>query len=194
MKNWNSRSFFVLLALFASLIFAGVGSGLSFAEDPPARFDADEALLLPEDYRTWVYVGGSVTPNDMNNGKAAFPGFHNVYMDRQSFEAYKNTGTFQDGTVFIKETIEVAGKEGESGKGYFMGEFNGLFAGVKDSDRFAGEPGNWAFFTFKTGPTEPVREKAKAHATESCNTCHQAGAEEWVFIQFYPVLKEAKPE
>ena len=30
----------------------------------------DGALVRPEGYREWVYVGTPVTPNDMNDGKA----------------------------------------------------------------------------------------------------------------------------
>jgi hypothetical protein len=32
-----------------------------------------------------VYVGEVITPNDMNDGEAAFPEFHSVYMDPESF-------------------------------------------------------------------------------------------------------------
>jgi hypothetical protein len=35
-------------------------------------------LDRPTDYREWVYVGTPVTPNDMNDGKAAFPEHYNV--------------------------------------------------------------------------------------------------------------------
>ncbi len=44
----------------------------------------DGALERPSGYREWVYVGTPVTPNDMNDGKAAFPEFHNVYIHPQS--------------------------------------------------------------------------------------------------------------
>jgi hypothetical protein len=34
---------------------------------------------------------------------------------------------------------------------------------------------------------------AKAQPTAACNACHQqSAAEDWVFSQFYPVLREAK--
>lgn len=35
-------------------------------------------MLRPKDYRTWVYIGTPVTPNDLNGGHAAFPEIHNV--------------------------------------------------------------------------------------------------------------------
>ena len=51
-----------------------------------ADYDAQGSLLLPVDYREWVFVGATVTPNDMNGGKAAFPEFHHVYIDPGSYK------------------------------------------------------------------------------------------------------------
>jgi hypothetical protein len=63
----------------------------------------------------------------------------------------------------------------------------------KDSKRFAKEPGSWAYFSF--GHSYPLAEKAKAQPTASCNACHQgAAAEDWVFSQYYPPLRAAKPK
>jgi hypothetical protein len=158
------------------------------AGDVMAQFDEQGALLLPTGYRTWVYVGGSVTPNEMNNGKAAFPEFHNTYIDPRSFELYKKNGMFPEGTILIKETVSVGSKQSLSGKGYFMGDFTGLYAEVKDAKRFPDEPDNWAFFSFTPSPGELPLKKATAHKTSSCSDCHQAGGEERVFTQYYPVL------
>jgi hypothetical protein len=41
----------------------------------------------------------------MNNGKAPFPAFHNVYIDPDSFSHYKKTGGFRDGALNKKEKI-----------------------------------------------------------------------------------------
>lgn len=49
----------------------------------------DGELVRPTGYREWVYVGTPVTPNDMNDGKAAFPEHHNVYIDPQSWRTGK---------------------------------------------------------------------------------------------------------
>ena len=38
----------------------------------------DGQLERPTGYREWVYVGTPVTPNDLNDGKAAWPEQHNV--------------------------------------------------------------------------------------------------------------------
>ena len=178
-------SFFMLVLLIIVGLFS---LPVVHATDIMVQFDEKGALLLPEGYREWVYVGGSVTPNDMNNGKAAFPGFHNTYIDPRSFALYRKTGKFPEGTILIKETVSIKSKESLSGNGYFMDDFSGLYAEVKDSKRFPNEPDSWAFFTFTPSPGEPPLKKAMAHKTESCNTCHQAGAEERVFTQHYPVL------
>ena len=98
------------------------------------KFNDKNQLLTPEGYREWIFVGTPVTPNDMNNGKAPFPEFHNVYIDPVSYKHYKKTGKFREGTVIAKELTRVrapdgASKDGSttevSGTGYFMGEYSG---------------------------------------------------------------------
>ena len=41
------------------------------------EFEFNEAgdLIRPTGYRTWVFVGTPVTPNELNDGKAPFPEF-----------------------------------------------------------------------------------------------------------------------
>lgn len=99
-------------------------------------------LVRPTNYRSWVYVDTPLTPNDMNNGKAAFPEFHNVYIDPVSYDYWKEHGTWRDGTILVKELVSVGTKAAVSGSGYFMGEFIGLGATIKSSEHFSSEPGN----------------------------------------------------
>jgi len=151
-------------------------------------------LQRPVGYREWVYVGTPVTPHDMNGGKAAFPEFHNVYIDPKSWAHWKKTGTFRDGTILIKELVSVGSKAAVSGKGYFMGDFLGLEATIKSKKHFPNEPGNWAYFSFTTPIGQPHKKSAKAFPKTKCNFCHQAFAkDDWVFTQYYPVLRAAKP-
>jgi hypothetical protein len=92
----------------------------------------------------------------------------------------------------IKELISVGAKKAASGNGYFMGDFIGLEAEIKDSKRFPKEPGYWAYFSF-TDPGKPYKAKAKAEQTAACNTCHeQNAADDWVFTQYYPILRAVK--
>lgn len=160
-----------------------------------ASFDVQGNLLLPEGYRQWVFIGAPVTPNDMNGGKAAFPEFHHVYIDPGSFKQYQETGKFRDGTVIVKELVSVGAKKGASGNGYFPGEFTGLAVSVKNSVRFANEPGNWGYFGFDAGDGKSLMPTAKVQPTEACSPCHQKNAaQDLIFTQYYPVLRAAKPK
>ena len=177
---------------------AALSYELAGAAQPPSgpaaavEFTPDGRLKKPDGYRNWVYVGAVVTPNDLNDGEATFPEFHSVYMDPESFAHYKKTGEFRDGTVMIKELIGVGAKEAASGKGYFMGDFRGLEATIKDSKRFKDEPGSWAYFSF--GHKYPLKAEAAKNAASACNQCHQDNAKtDWVFSQYYPVLRAAAP-
>ncbi|MEO2053099.1 MAG: cytochrome P460 family protein [Allomuricauda sp.] len=150
-------------------------------------------LERPTGYRSWVYVGTPLTPNDMNNGKAAFPEFHNVYIDPTSYNHYKKTGEWREGTILIKELVSVGTKAAVSGNGYFMGDFIGLEATIKSKKYFPNEPGNWAYFSFTNPEGGDLAHTGKPFGTQMCNACHQASAkDDFVFTQHYPVLRAAK--
>jgi hypothetical protein len=183
---------------------AGLSYVLNGAAVPPAsaqskapaalvEFTADGKLKQPRPiYRKWVQIGMVVTPNDMNGGHATFPEFHAVYMDPESFAYFMKTGKFRNGTIIIKELLGVGAKEATSGKGYFMGDFTGLEASIKDSKRFKDEPGNWGYFSF--GHKYPLKAETAKNAVAACNQCHQVSAKtDWVFSQYYPVLRAAAP-
>jgi len=81
----------------------------SYADDaqPTKRYlweyAASGEITLPKHFHEWVYVGSPLTPNVLNNGKAAFQEYHNVYIERGSFAIYKTTNAFPEGTIFVKE-------------------------------------------------------------------------------------------
>lgn len=165
----------------------------SSQEKGKPEFTKDGELMQPTGYREWVYIGTPLTPNDMNPPEASFPEFHNVYIHPGDFAHYKKTGKFRDGTVLVKELVSVGSKAATSGKGYFMGEFIGLEATIKDSKRFPDEPGYWAYFSF--GHKYPLAKTSPKQPAPACNACHAASAaEDWVFTQFYPMLRAAKPK
>lgn len=198
LKHISYRTVFCMAAA-VTLALLIVSSRLSadekMAMSGAAKFDKANQLIRPEGYREWVFVGTPLTPNDMNDGKAPFPEFHHVYIDPGSYAEYKKTGKFRDGTILVKELISVGSKSAASGNGYFQGEFIGLEATVKDAKRFPEEPGNWAYFSFTTEHGKPLKDNAKAFKASACNACHQgAAAEDWVFTQYYPVLRAAKPK
>ena len=146
-------------------------------------------LERPTGYREWIYVGTPLTPNDLNDGKASFPEFHNVYIDPKSWSHWKEHGEFREGTILVKELVAVGSKAAVSGNGYFQGRFVGLEATIKSKKHFPDEPGNWAYFSFSTPDLKTLTTTAKAFPAESCNSCHQvSAANDWVFTQYYPVL------
>jgi mono/diheme cytochrome c family protein len=189
-----TRIVLLATAVLATALQAQQESRLNSFNGSVAKFTDAGELIRPSGWRKWVYVGTPLTPHDMNDGKAAFPEFHNVYVDPASFAAFENTGKFPDGTQIVKELVLVGDKAAVSGNGYFMGEFSGLEVAYKDSVRFKDEPGNWAYFSFGHTPDFKYTETAKAFPSESCNSCHQASADlDYVFTQYYPVLRAALP-
>jgi len=174
-----------------------IGVSISKAESKDyAKFDKDGNLIQPVDYewRTWMYIGTPITPNSLNPPEAPFPEFHNVYIDPISFEHFSKTGEFPDGTLLIKELVSVGATKAASGNGYFQGDFIGLEAAYKDSKRYPNEPGNWAYFTF-SHEAPPYPSTAALQPAASCNSCHEVNAaDDWVFTQYYPVIRAVKPK
>lgn len=178
------------LLLFAVLTAACADTSSTLSKP---GFTEEGELRRPDlSYREWVYMGTPLTPNELNPPEAPFPEFHNVYIHPADFAYWKKNGAFPDGTVIVKELVTIGSKVAVSGNGYFMGDFRGLEAAIKDTTRFADEPGNWAYFSF--GHSYPLAETTPAQAVESCNVCHNANAaDDFVFTQYYPVLRAAKP-
>jgi hypothetical protein len=185
------KTTFTLSTAFLGLILHLIPTGDVYAGE---FFTINNGNLeRPTGYREWIYVGTPVTPNDMNNGKAAFPEHHNVYIDPESWAHWKETGDFQDGTILIKELVSVGSKAAVSGAGYFQGDFIGLEATIKSAEHSPDEPGNWAYYSFSTPDHKSLTETAKAFPAAACNACHQASAaDDFVFTQYYPVLRAGK--
>src|SRR4029077_17991561 len=150
-------------------------------------------LILPKNFREWVYVGSPLTPNALNDGHAGFPEYHNVYIEPGSYEIYKQTNEFPEGTIMFKElqlTLPGQNSDGSrtepSGRGYFPGPLNGADATVKDTKRFA-DTGGWGYFNFNHH--EPKAPMATLKSKTECSYCHQASAKkDEVWTQFYPLL------
>ena len=146
-----------------------------------------------------MYVGSPLTPNALNGGMAGFPEFHNVYIEPGSYEIYKKTYTFPEGTILFKElqlTLpppeNADGSRTEpSGRGYFPGPWNGADVTVKDTKRYA-DTGGWGYYNFNHH--EPKAPTAKLKAKSECAFCHIASAKkDDVWTQFYPLLDIGMP-
>lgn len=198
----TKRVFCITAAMVAAILGFAAGTPPSVtAGSSPAVAPGDNKWVeyTPEgkmkrpafSFRKWVYIGTPLTPNDMNDGKANFPEFHNVYMDPDGFAYFEKTGQYKDGTVIVKELVSVGDKEAASGNGYFMGDFIGLEVSIKDVKRYPNDPGNWGFYSF--GHSYPLKEQSSKNKIDECNSCHERNAINFVFSQYYPVLRAANP-
>lgn len=159
------------------------------ASDGP-RFSAAGALQRPTDYREWTYVttglGMTYGPTQPAAGQPRF--FDNVFVNRESYRAFMQTGRWPDKTIFILEIREsnqnVSIDNGGTTQG---GRIMALEAAVKDVNRF---PGGWGYFDFGGGEGMKA-EVAPLPSDARCYACHRDNtAVENTFVQFYPTLFE----
>lgn len=199
-KKRNAIACAALVSVLGASWFWSVSAQAQDDTINAASFNDDGSVNQPVNWRKWVFVGSPLTPNALNGGTAPFPEFHNVYIEPTAFAAYEKTGKWPEGTQVAKELAliyqndndEVGSSMEVSGRGFQQGEFQGLELSVKDSARFEDMPGGWAYFSFGH-KAEPYEKTASAFPAESCNACHAENAQDdFVFTQFYPVLRAAK--
>ncbi len=185
----------VLLTALVGVV-AALLIGEAVADDSKkyeATFTADGEMVRPAGWREWVFVGSPLTPNSLNGGEAAFPEFHSVYIDPISWEHWKKTGEFREGTMFAKELTLVGDTAATSGIGFFNGDLQGFEIAHKDSQRYSEETGGWAYYTFGHVPVASYADTTAAMPTAACAACHTAAAaDDMVFTQYYPILRAAK--
>jgi len=162
-------------------------------------YDSSGKAKLPTGFRAWVFVGAPLTPQGLNNNKAGFPEYHNVYIEKKNVDVYLKTGNFPEGTVIVKELTLVldpvfpdSSRKEPSGRGYFNGAYNGIDMSVKDSKRFARTNG-WGYFTFGHHPL-PYDQTSEERPVTECAGCHIANVAktDMTWIQFYPLLRDNK--
>lgn len=173
------------LALFATLMSFEAGAA------SPARFSEGGKLMLPENWREWVFIGSPTSPDSMNNGEAYMPGFKYVYIDPDSFAHWKKTGTFRTGTMIVQERLKVVEAEYINNRALIPGDYLGLSAMVKDAERYPDSI--WGFFSFGRPPYGEQVPEIGSMDELGCAGCHYHADQDWVFTRFYPVLQAAKP-
>ncbi|MBT4932464.1 MAG: hypothetical protein HN889_12515 [Rhodospirillaceae bacterium] len=174
-----------ILALFAIIISSGAEAAT------PARYSTDGDLMLPENWREWVFIGSPTSPDSMNSGEAYQPGFKYVYIDPESFAHWKKTGTFRNGTMIVQERLKVVEAEYMDNHALIPGDYIGLSAMVKDSKRYPDSI--WGFFSFGRPPYGEQVPEIGSMDNLGCSGCHYEADQDWVFTRFYPVLLAAKP-
>ena len=163
------------------LLAAVMATGAAAASAP--HYDAKGQLLLPADYREWVFLSSGLDMSyDPKPGPASRHVFNNVFVPADAYRAFLQTGTWPDGTVMMLEN-RVGGSDASiNTRGHIQTqEISGLEAHVKDVKRFTG---GWGFFAFgHSSEAAPLPYKA------DCYGCHQDhAAVDTTFVQFYPTL------
>jgi hypothetical protein len=162
---------------------AGLAEPVEGSASGTPQYDAEGRLVLPADYREWVFLSSGM---DMSYSErpamADAHMFDNVFAPRAAYDAFRRTGVWPDKTVLMLENRGAASKGSINKLGQFQtGDVMGIEAHVKDQARFKG---GWGFFGFDGG--QPARQIPYAAA---CYACHQAhAAADTTFVQFYPTL------
>ena len=183
--RYLSKSIFVAtcVAALSALNVAPVVAGGSFS----AHVNEDGNIQLPSDFRlSMVHLGSWFVPD----GDAS--GFHDVYTEKESVEAYRRTGQFPDGATLVKELRASNAADYTTGNGVSHATV-GLkqwFVMIKDTQgRFTENPlwgDGWGWALYK--PDDPGKNVAADYKTD-CLGCHvPAKATDWVYIEAYPTL------
>ncbi len=168
-----------------ALAFASTALFSQSAKAPSPQYTADHKLRFPADYREWIYLssglGMSYGPASANT-PSDHPPFDNVFVDRQAYAGFLQTGIWPDKTVLILEVRQSQSKGSINNGGHFQGDVSAIEAEVKDSSA----PRKWTFYSFDGG----AQAGSSLPANASCYGCHsQNGAVDNTFVQFYPTLR-----
>lgn len=169
------------------LLLACLAAPLGALAASPTALQYDERgdLRPPPDYRQWVFLNSALGltygPNRSRPGQA--PRFSNVFVDPASWQAFRRTGQWPDGTFFVLEIRDSQQPPAATDGGQTQARRLAVEAAVRDSSRFPGE--GWAYFSFEARGGQ--LEGAAPHPrSASCYACHeQHGAVQWTFTQFY---------
>jgi hypothetical protein len=195
-------SAFRLCALSLSLMLVFVTYSVRAEPSDFPTYSADGSLRAPREFEQWIFVGSNlglsynesvatVTPRELK--RAETPRFHNVYINRSSYDSFIKNKGFPNGTTLVMEVFEASDRDAKGllGAGTFNGPHVGLEVAVKNSMRPDGSMTLWAYYDF-TDPTNPAKtlNTAKAFPDAACEDCHHLhGQVDNVWVQFYPVLR-----
>ena len=177
------------VALCVSLLALSLGDAAppaysGAAPDAGTPFTPDGRLRAPAGYREWIFLTSGLDMSYRKTSGMDHSMFDNVFVDPTAYRSFVSTGTWPEGTEFVKEgrSASEKGSINEGGK-FQSGDTMGVEVHIKDSKRFAD---GWGFFFFdsvRSGPTQAIP------AAAPCYSCHrQNGAVDSTFVQFYPTL------
>jgi hypothetical protein len=178
----------MLLAVVGITLMFGTAAS-SETKDFSRFVDAKGGIRLPEDFRkNMVHLGSWFVPE----GDAS--GFHDVYTEASTVEAYRKTGEFPDGATLIKELRGSTAGTYTTGANvsYANDTLKQWFVLIKDRQgRFPdnanwGDGWGWALIK----PDDPSKNVSMNYQA-SCLGCHiPAKANDWIYVEAYPTLRK----
>lgn len=185
------RVIFALLVASVMLAIALVSSNTLTAQSFSPYVDEKGNIRIPSDFRSWKFLGTWAVATDEDN-KVGSKGFHNVYTQPETVEAYRSNGKFPDGAVLVKELLKAKTNTMTTGEISYVTETEGWFIMIKDTQgRFKdnalwGSGWGWALFN-----ADDPKKTVTANYKSDCIGCHiPAKKEDWIYIRGYPELKK----
>lgn len=161
------------------------------SNSPGPEFTNDDQLVLPANYREWVFLSSGLGMTygpvaDANRERG--PMFDNVFVNPASYQSFLQSGKWPDRTMFVLEVRSSISKGSINNGGHYQGDVVAIESEVKDTAKFPGS--GWAFYAFGQAKTGKLFPK-----TAACYTCHaEKGAADNTFAQFYPTLLKVAKE
>ncbi len=171
--------------LVAAAFFSPVVADAGDMDKGSPAYTAGGELKPPSDYYNWVFLTSDLGMiYDKDGTPSAQPPFSNVFVNPAAYRAFLKTGTWPEGSQFVKEFRASTTRGSINQHGFFQsGKPLSVLVHVKDSKRFKG---GWAFFGFDgTSPQAATQIPGNA----DCYSSHEAhGAVDTTFVQFYPQI------
>lgn len=188
----------LLVSGYTALILGISAAGYSFAGDHAEAKNYGHAFhdengkinLASMDFaRDWESLGTwSVDANDDGEVNE----LHKVFASPGTISHFNEHGSFEDGTVLVKELHAVETNALKTGQASSSTGAFGIFVMIKDSsNQFDGKPNwdkgwGWAFF-------EPDEPNEDVMPLNKCIECHiPAQDTDWVYTFGYPALKTSE--
>ena len=171
------------VAVIASLSLNPVAADDGFSP----YVDEQGNISFPDGFRSsMVHLGSWFVPE----GGAS--GFHDVYTERKSVEAFRKTGKFPDGATIVKElrAAEAGNYTTGTNVSYATDGLKQWFVMIKDAqNRYKDNPlwgDGWGWALYK--PDDRATNVAANYRTD-CLGCHvPAKDSDWVYTEAYPTL------
>jgi len=179
-----------LMLCISALALAGCGETADRSSPQAVNItDARGSIRLPDGFDRWPVLGAWATAS----GGAGKPvdEMHTVYVSPGGIEAFRETGTFADGTVLVKEGRGARPSLLTTGNAHWPTDTKVWFVMVRDSK--GSHPDNplwregWGWALFEAGsPGKQVAESFEA----ACQSCHEPAKDtDWIYKDAYPVLR-----